>query len=164
MDLWQIWEGARGRGGPAKKGSFGDRLKKKKKWCHWTWNCKKKKSFCLFIYLFLSFLIFAAFNKIWWFHEKILIKKRGSLGVSCETWRGHLVTNLAEKGIRLTGAWRSPGLSNLRPTGHMRPRRNAILCGPRSHIYFNSIKWINETMKPESSVLIWSAQLILCRC
>ena len=40
--------------------------------------------------------------------------------------------------------------------------REAILCGPRSHIHFNSISCINEIMRPESTILRSSAQLIHC--
>ena len=42
--------------------------------------------------------------------------------------------------------------------------RKAILCGPWSHIHFNSISWINEIIKPESMVLRPSVQLVHCNC
>ena len=51
------------------------------------------------------------------------------------------------------------GLSNLWPTGQMRPIGQycvRVLCGPQSHIHFS---WISELMKPESTVLQSSAQL-----
>ena len=42
--------------------------------------------------------------------------------------------------------------------------REGKLCGPWSHIHFNSINGIIEIMKPKSTVLQSSAQLILCSC
>ena len=58
----------------------------------------------------------------------------------------------------------TPGLSNLRPTGHMRPARQR--CAAREVIYILIVlaELMSEIMKPESTVLRSSAQLIQCSC
>ena len=50
------------------------------------------------------------------------------------------------------------GLSSLRPTGRMWPKRQ--YCAAREVMYILIISWTNEIMKPDSNVLQSSVQLI----